>query len=350
MLVIWTPLGTALVTFVLSGSHRFFEKWLASLVISEVVAIQCWVTARVARHVEIAVQRWRGREAAEHGLAWYLLLGATAMPFALPVGFLAGRAVAQPLGLEWGTPSFGSYRLGVGIGGAMMLLFFFLRTKSDAREAQHVAELRIKELERARLEAQLAALTAEMNPHLLFNALNTIASLVHREPSRAEEVVLQLSELYRGVLRSSGSTTHTLDAEVGLCRSYLEIEKARFSDRLSVDIFVDPQVDLTMHVPVLVLQPFVENAVKHGIGPRARGGRITMMVSRGRDGVIVTIEDDGVGLGQSTHAGAGRAITNCETRLALTWGEAAELRCDTRPSGGTRVTVKMPCPAEARTA
>lgn len=350
MLLVWTPLVAALVTFVMSGTERFFEKWLASLVISEVVALLCWATAQVGRRIEIAVQRWRGRALAEHGLAWYLVLGAMAMPFALPVGFLAGGAVARALGLGWGTPSFASYRLGVGFGCAMMLLFFFLRTRSDAREAQHAAEIHIRELERARLEAQLAALTAEMNPHLLFNALNTIASLVHRDPSRAEEVVLQLSDLYRGVLRAAGSTTHALEAEMGLCRSYLEIEKARFADRLSFDVVVEPAVDLAMHVPVLVLQPFVENAVKHGIAPRARGGRVTMTVGLDGANVVVTIQDDGVGLGRSVHAGAGRAMTNCAKRLALTWGDEAKLECAARPSGGTRVTITMPCRSKVRAA
>lgn len=352
--VFWSPLIAGAITVALGATRHFLANWLTSLAIAEVVATTCFAGVWVFRRVEMAVYRRRGRDAPVHTWVWYMLLSASFWPVALPLGFAAGGVAARALGFTWRTPDFGSYRSGVGFGIVCMVVVFAQRSRHDAKEAAQFAEARIKDLEAARLRAQLAALTAEMNPHLLFNALNTVASLIHTDPDRAEDVVLQLSELYRGVLQSSGATTHSLRAELGLCHAYLAIEQARFGDRLSVDVQVDPGMDTgAIDVPVLLLQPFVENAVKHGISPRAQGGRIRLGVRledagvgtephHGRSCVIVSIDDDGVGLGNSRHEGAGKAMSNCKDRLTLTYGEAAHLEIAAASGGGTRVKITMP--------
>ncbi len=218
----------------------------------------------------------------------------------------------------------------------ILALFFYQRMRTQSRE-------QIRDLENARLQAQLAVLTAEMNPHLLFNALNTVASLIHGDPDRAEEVVLQLSSLYRGVLRSSGSATHSLREEVQLCEAYLQVERARFGERLAVSVVVDDAaLAAKVQIPVLLLQPFVENAIKHGFSHRARGGSVRLEVSMRDTEVHAIIEDDGVGFGQSPEAGAGKAIANCRERLTLTYGGRAALEVGERAGGGARVTVTFP--------
>ena len=265
------------------------------------------------------------------------------MPFSFPLGYASGGLVARLLGVDWGDASFRSYRVGLGFGLVIIALFFFQRTRTEAREAARAAEDRIRELENKRLQAELAALTAEMNPHLLFNALNTVASLIHGDPDRAEEVVMQLSALYRGVLRSSGSATHSLRDELRLCEAYLEVERARFGERLEVSVDVAGAIDTAqIQVPVLVLQPFVENAIKHGFSHRARGGRVRLEVRQSGERVDAMIEDDGVGFGQSPEAGNGKAIANCRERLSLTYGDRAQLDIGARTGGGTRVTVSLP--------
>ncbi len=342
-LVFWNPLLAGALTFVLGGTHHFLRNWFVSIVISDVVALECFAAAHVVRRLETLLYRLRDRAAPVHSVGWHLLLSGIVMPFAMPLGFLAGGATAGWLGFSWGTPNLGSYRIGIGFGLVIMTLFFFQRTRTEAKDAARAAEARIKDLEAARLQAQLSALTAEMNPHLLFNALNTVASLIHRDPDRAEDVVMQLSDLYRGVLRSSGASTHALHEELGFCEAYLKIEQARFGDRLGVKIDVDPAIDpRSIEVPILVLQPFVENAVKHGISPRARGGHISMRVRLGGTRVEVCIEDDGIGLGHSTHRGAGKAMVNCKDRLRLMYGERASLEVADAPGGGTRVRIVMP--------
>jgi LytS/YehU family sensor histidine kinase len=277
-----------------------------------------------------------------------LVVSALAMPVALPLAFAVGELVAHALGRHVESATFRSYRIGLAFGLVFMTLFFFRRSRAEAREAALSAEARIRELENKRLEAQLAALTAEMNPHLLFNALNTVAALIPESPARAEEVVLQLAALYRGVLASSRKATHPLGDELGLCRAYLDVERARFGDRLDVRLDVDEDVDVrAIEVPVLLLQPFVENAVKHGLSQRARGGSVRLSVRAAADSLESIVEDDGVGLGASTSAGAGTAIANCRARLALTYGGRARLDVEPRAGGGTRVTVTIPLRAVA---
>ncbi|HEY8073368.1 MAG TPA: histidine kinase, partial [Labilithrix sp.] len=202
-----------------------------------------------------------------------------------------------------------------------------------------------RDLERANLEAQLAALTAEMNPHMLFNALNTIASLVHSDPDRAEQTVLELAEVYRGILRVSGAKTHTLAEELRLCEAYLRVERARFGDRLAIVLDVDAHaLDRGPDVPVLVVQPLVENAIKHGLSPRASGGTVSLRVRvRGEgDAVDVLVEDDGVGLGASPSKGNGRALANCAERLRLAYGGEASLDVAANEGGGTRARLRLP--------
>lgn len=335
-LVLYNPLFAAAITFALGGSSRFFETWLVNLVISEVVAIQCFAVVNLVRVIEIRVARARRRPVAAHGLGWYLALAGTVMLPSLPLAFALGGFAARALGGAWNAPDLGSYRLGIAIGCVVMLFFFFQRARADA-------EARLKDLEAARLRAQLSALTAEMNPHLLFNALNTVASLIHRDPDRAEDVVLQLADLYRGVLRTSGAATHALADEIALCDAYLKIEQARFGARLSVDIAIAPDLDpSTLDVPVLVVQPFVENAVKHGISPRAKGGHIALRVDRHANRLRIAVEDDGVGFGQSTYRGNGKAIANCEERLRLAFTTNASVDVGVRPEGGTRVLISLP--------
>ena len=346
-LLFWNPVIAAAITFVLGGTRHFFQDWLISLAIAQVVAVECHLAVRIVRHLEISIHRLRGRAAPVHSTGWYLLLACLMMPLALPLGFAGGGVTARALGLRWGAPDFGSYRIGIGFGLVMAALFFFQHSRAEAREAARAAELRIKDLDAARLQAQLAALTAEMNPHLLFNALNTVAALIPRDPERAEDVVLQLSEMYRGVLRASGSATHSLEEELNLCEAYLNVEKARFGDRLDVRFDVDPALDArAFEVPVLIAQPFVENAVKHGVSTRARGGRVSVTVRRAAERVELAVEDDGVGLGNSPHKGTGRAMANCRERLKLTYGDRAALDVTEPPGGGARVVIAVPTDAK----
>jgi sensor histidine kinase YesM len=328
--LLWNPLVAAAVTFVLGGGSVFVQRWLIALLISDVCMLQCVVGVRVILWAEAAFCRWRRRPVPVYSIRRVILLSIPLGLLSMPLGFAAAGAAAPLFGVHFRQADFSSYRLGIGIGALIAALFFSQRSRV--------------ELENEHLKAKLAALTAEMNPHLLFNALNTVASLIHQDPDRAEEVVVQLAELYRGVLRSSGSSTHSLQDEVRLCEAYLQVERARFGDRLEIAIEVDESAR-SIEVPVLVLQPFVENAIKHGFSQRARGGKVMLLVRRDHDRLDASVEDDGVGFGNSKEAGASKAIANCKARLALAYGDRARLSIGPRDGGGTRVTVSLPVTA-----
>lgn len=341
-LVLYNPVVTAAVVAFVGGGGRPIAVWVRSLAIADVVAVQCIGVVVLVGAVTSALRRRRGQTPSRGSLTRSFLLSCAVTPFALPLGFAAGGAVSRAMGLPFHAPDLGAYRLAVGVGLVISGAFFGLRSRSEAKDAVVAAAAKIRELENKNLEAQLAALTAEMNPHLLFNALNTVASLIRTDPERAEETVVQLSALYRGILRSCRTTTHTLADELSLCRAYLDVERARFGDRLRVETHVDDDVDRRTTVPVLLLQPFVENAVKHGIAPRAKGGTVRLSIAQRDDQLVASVVDDGVGLGASRDVGAGRAILNCRERLSLAYGDAARVELAPCTSGGTSVSVSLP--------
>jgi two-component system LytT family sensor kinase len=208
-------------------------------------------------------------------------------------------------------------------------------------------ELREQEIGKLATEAELRALRAQINPHFLFNALTTIGYLIQTAPPRALDTLMRLTALLRSVLRSEGEFT-SLGHEIELIEAYLEIEHARFEQRLRVRIDV-PAALRSLRVPPLVLQPVVENAVKHGIAPLMRGGEVTVSArldasASGRTLTIV-VQDTGVGVSPlELHAGraAGVGLTNVERRLACHYGDAACLSIASVPGTGTTVELRMP--------
>jgi LytS/YehU family sensor histidine kinase len=197
-------------------------------------------------------------------------------------------------------------------------------------------------------EAELRALRAQVNPHFLFNALTTLGYLIQTAPDRALETLLRLTSLLRGVLRSEGEFA-TLGRELDIVESYLEIERARFEERLRIHIDVPPALR-TIRVPALLLQPVVENAVKHGVAPLAQGGEVTIRgtLGQGADGsfeLSLTVADTGSGA-TAAELRRGRAVgvglSNVERRLHGQYGSDASLSIRSVPGVGTTVTIRLP--------
>jgi two-component system, LytTR family, sensor kinase len=209
-------------------------------------------------------------------------------------------------------------------------------------------QLREQEIGKLATEAELRALRAQINPHFLFNALTTIGYLIQTAPSRALTTLLQLTSLLRGVLRSEAELT-TLGRELELVESYLDIERARFEERLRVSIDV-PRALRRRRVPPLVLQPLVENAVKHGIGPERRGGEVivTARVESELASVstlVLVVRDTGAGASpERIRRGRERGVglNNVERRLACQYGPAATLSIDSAAGVGTTVELRLP--------
>ncbi len=194
-----------------------------------------------------------------------------------------------------------------------------------ARRA-HVRQHRADQLQAQLAEARLQVLAAQLRPHFLFNALNAVASLLHRDPDAAERMLARLGDLLRQSLESDGRQEVTLREEQQALAPYLDIERTRFGPRLQVEWQLAPEV-LEARVPHLALQPLVENAIRHGLAPKAEPGRVRITAERDGDALRVQVQDDGVGLPAeaSPSRGGGVGLSNLRARLATLYGARAAL-------------------------
>jgi signal transduction histidine kinase len=202
---------------------------------------------------------------------------------------------------------------------------------------------RREQLARAREQltrSELQALRAQVRPHFLFNAMNTIASFVHDDPSRAEEMVVRLSALLRRSLEHDGSLEVTLREDLEVLSAYVDIEQARFEDRLAVDWRLHPGA-LDALVPPLLLQPLVENAVRHGISPRDAPGTVTITARPEGSWLRLVVADDGVGLPPGRPR-TGIGLANARARLAQMYGAEHRFSVEPQPGGGVAATVRLP--------
>ncbi len=207
---------------------------------------------------------------------------------------------------------------------------------------RYEAQLREEEMLKLTAEAELKALRAQVNPHFLFNALTTIGYLIESAPDRAMNTLMQLTALLRGVLRSEGDFT-TLGREIELVEHYLKIEHERFEERLRVRIDV-PQALRRLRIPALVVQPLVENAIKHGVAPSTTGGDVEV-IARSDDGrLVITVRNTGAPLhpGSPRDAGEHLGVENVRRRLAGHYGDGATLTLAAEPGQGTVAELVMP--------
>jgi NO-binding membrane sensor protein with MHYT domain/GAF domain-containing protein len=217
------------------------------------------------------------------------------------------------------------------------------RLYTEARQA-HDQAVRASQLESQLMQARLEALRAQLNPHFLFNALNTVAMLVRRKANDdALRAVVSLSEVLRRALAGQGSQEVTLREELTLVEHYLQVEQLRFRDRLSVDVDVDAEL-LDARVPGLVLQPLVENAVRHGVARRAGHGRVEIAARQVAGRLLLQVSDNGPGFPDGWEAAAsGRVgLANTRERLARLYGAATGFEAHNAPEGGAVVSIEIP--------
>jgi two-component sensor histidine kinase len=220
------------------------------------------------------------------------------------------------------------------------VMVFVLHAFDAYREANE-RRLREAEIERALAEAQLRNLRLQLQPHFLFNALNTISSTLYRDPKAADELLEQLGELLRASLRTGQVDEVALRDELLVLSLYVSLMKARFGDALRVDVVVEPGADAAV-VPSMILQPLVENAIRHG-GITVRGaGTITVRASRDGDRLVLEVGDDGPGPAGEEPARRGVGLTATAERLALLYGPRQDLTTGKGPDGGFVATVSLP--------
>jgi two-component system LytT family sensor kinase len=337
LLTTWVVMENQGVSFV----HAFLSEGIA------------WILWALATPGILALVRWlplerphRARNIAIH-IATAALMGvATGI-----ITMLISRALAEPTTESLATTA--EVIRGLGIWAVFGLLLYAAPASVGVALDYH-RRLRERELTASRLESQLIearlnALRMQLQPHFLFNALNSVSMLVRQgESATAVRMVARLSDLLRYVLDGGGDSTVPLREEIDFVGRYLEIEQLRFGDRLHVVIDVEESV-MDTAVPGLLLQPLVENAVRHAVAARSAATTIELTVRSTEGALEIRLRDDGPGLpdGFYTADMEGIGLSNTRSRLAWTYGDTAGFTVSPADGGGTEVRLRLPTRPEA---
>lgn len=241
-------------------------------------------------------------------------------------------------GIEWLGWIFTTLPFGVAVYLCVVGIEHATRYFIDARER----EVQVARLSEQLSSARFAALQAQLNPHFLFNTLNTITVLVRdNDRQGAVSIIEHLSELLRRTLARHQSNELTLGEELDLVRQYVAIEQARFSDRLRPEFRI-PELLLSATVPSFALQHLVENAIRHGIAKHTDAGLLLVTATRSGDVLEITVIDDGAGIDPAAPVPPGHGIDNTRERLRALYGDRASLEIARRAEGGTIATLRLP--------
>jgi len=202
-------------------------------------------------------------------------------------------------------------------------------------------ELKASQLEAQLAQSQLQVLKMQLHPHFLFNTLNAISALIRESPDEADEMVSRLGDLLRMTLETAGLQEVPFKKELEFLKHYLDIEQTRFQDRLKVEMAIEPET-LDGLVPSMILQPLVENSVRHGVAPRPEGGCIKIKAWRDHSLLRLEVEDDGPGLGANTPLKERVGLTNTRARVSNLYGDEHGLRLRHAAGGGLVVSLSIP--------
>lgn len=308
--------------------HRALEEGTGFFAAAVLIPAIVWAS----RRLRFGEQRWWRIAPIHLGIAVVLSFFHTSL-------MAISRAIVFPLvgmgsydygEMRWRYPmEFSNFVVMYGIFITALTLFDYYR------ELRH-RQIAAAELETRLAQAQLQNLQLQLQPHFLFNALNTISSVMYEDVRRADAILAQLSELLRRTLRRPNAQQVPLQEEIETARMYLRIMQERFGEDLRVEIAMDPDVAQVL-VPQLLLQPLVENSIRHAAGTTPL--QVTVRAVRSEGDLLLRVSDNGPGM-QSSEKGIG--LTNTAERLAALYGEHHQLSFDNGPSGGLTVTVRIP--------
>jgi LytS/YehU family sensor histidine kinase len=307
---------------------------LADWYVFAILSIPVWW---LARHFPIDRARWHRTlfihlvAATLFSLSWMILRAA--------IEHLVSRASVQPVSFETAFTHalVTTFVVNTLVYWALVSLAHALGYYLKYRERT----VRAAELEKRLTEAKLQALQMQLNPHFLFNTLHAISSLMHQDVEAADRMLARLSDLLRYALESTDSQEVPLRKELDFLTRYLEIEQTRFGERLQVRLQIDPAA-MDAKVPNLILQPLVENAIKHGVEPHARPGILELRAQKENSTLRLEVEDNGAGLQPTKRAGFGVGLSNTRARLEQLYGNAHSLEMLDGARGGLLVRLSIP--------
>jgi len=268
-----------------------------------------------------------------HG-AWLLPLASVAF------GYLAGTAAGDAW-FGWsswsgvGLQTLPASLLITALAGSAASYYFYTRTQSSYLAA------RAAEAGEQAMQARLKMLETQLEPHMLFNTLANLQALIDTDPARAHVMLDHLIAYLRATLGASRANTHSLQAEFDRLRDYLELMAIRMGKRMSFELQLPPAL-ATQPVPTLLLQPLVENAIRHGLEPKVQGGSVTVRALRSDAALTLEVADTGVGLTRPENANDGFGLAHVRERLATRYGDAARLTIAPGPDSGVVVRIHLP--------
>lgn len=318
--VLSTVIAAAITAF---GSHR--QGFGANFVYSQCIGLLTYAAIDVPRRMLWSLEVPR----------LLPMIGLTLL--AAPIGWFGGSYVAS---LLLGDPR-GPTTLGTDA-----VLGFLALTAGAGFAGTYVfwTRERLAAIERGAAEARLKLLQAQIEPHFLFNTLANLQALIAVDPKRAQQMLGHLDGYLRATLATTRNDKGTLGEEFALLRAYLEILAIRMGPRLVCELDL-PDALRGATLPPMLLQPLVENAIRHGLEPKIDGGRVRIAAHAESGQLVVTVEDSGLGLGAVATPGSGVGLAHVSERLAAVYGNAATLEVLEPPGGGLRVTVRLPLQA-----
>lgn len=257
---------------------------------------------------------------------------------AAPIAWFGGTFIASLLmGMPWGPTSLG----------LTAVLGFLVLTAGAGFAASYYfwTRERLMATERSAAEARLKLLQAQIEPHFLFNTLANLQALIGVDPARAQEMLRHLDGYLRATLASTRNDRDTLAVEFALLKSYLEILAIRMGPRLAYELDL-PQELAAARLPPMLMQPLVENAIRHGLEPKIDGGKVTVSARGEGKSLVLVVQDTGQGLGRSASGGTGVGLAHVKERLAAVYGETASMtvgeNAGNGPSDGACITLRLP--------
>jgi signal transduction histidine kinase len=319
-----------------------------TMVHSICIASMCWFFIDVGR---VPLARWKHRkapttsaEAESNWPGWPLMLVIVVIGSML--GFTVGGTLASWLtGLPMPGYLRGSLRQTVALVLTSLVPALIITYWFYSRETIAAHEAATQVAERQAAENQLKLLESQLEPHMLFNTLANLRVLIGIDPPRAQAMLDQLIAFLRATLNASRSASHPLEAEFARLRDYLALMEVRMGERLQTRFELPPEL-ANLALPPLLLQPLVENSIKHGLEPKVDGGRIEVRALRDGNELVLQVRDTGVGLAGTASDGTRFGLTQVRERLATLYGERAQLNltpCEDA-EGGTLATIRLPVP------
>lgn len=310
----------------------FGGDFRVNLIVSECIGMTIWLSLELTLFALGERRPWVAMAAVVVGSLIGTVLG----------GIATGNSLLFP---EWRpTIYWQSVLIGLVFGGAVASFFLFRHKLHEMRYALQSERVRAAEAQRAEAEAELRLLRAQVEPHFLFNTLAHVASLIETNPGQARGLLDRLIEYLRSALRHSRQERATLSQEMAIVGAYLDLMRERMPDRLRYYLDVADEIR-QVSVPPMILQPLVENAIKHGLEPQVGGGTITIAGWCDDQQRVIEVRDDGRGLGE-TADGPGNGLTNLRERLRALYGEHAKVSVEQTANAGTVARLSLPAGTE----